>query len=192
MTWRFGILLLTLWLAGCAGWGVSGHDDGERWALSGKLGLRQADQAESVLLNWSQCGEHYRLILSGPLGQQLARVQGGPEGALFWTNKADPEYTTSPRDWLDQRLGWPLPIGPLQYWIRGLPAPDSPATREYDADHQLQKLQQDGWQIEYLERYRDAPSALPRRLRVSQGDRVATLVIRHWQLGTEVQSCPSP
>lgn len=185
------LALMTLWLAGCAGLGVSGRDDGEHWALTGKLGLRQADQAESLLLAWSQCGERYQLTFSAPLGQPLARVEGDDQGALFWLDRT-PEYTRHPQQWLDQRLGWPLPLQPLRHWVRGQPAPELPAAVERDDQGRLQRLQQAGWQVDYLDHFQEGELSLPRRLRVQRDDRTATLIIRRWQLGPEVTTCPPP
>lgn len=193
---RIGLVaLLAILLSGCAGWGVSGRDDGEHWALSGKLGIRQAGQAESALLNWSLCGERYRLILSGPLGQQLARVEGGPRGATFWLRDAAPEHTSDAQAWLDQRLGWPLPIQQLQYWVRGMAAPERTAggaILQRDDSGRIAALEQGPWRVEYLEFHDAGQAALPRRMRASRGDLTATLVIRQWQLGPEVQTCPTP
>lgn len=187
-----GLIAAAMILSGCAGWGVSGSDDGERWSLSGKLGIRQDGQAESVLLNWTTCGERYRLTLSGPFGQQLARVEGGRQGAVFRIDDQPPEYTTDPQAWLDRRLGLPLPVDELRYWVRGRTAPGDPAALSHNAAGELVGIRQSQWRIEYLQFHDAVQPPLPRRLRASRSDLVATLVIRQWQLGAEVETCPAP
>lgn len=185
------LAILTTLLSGCAGWGISGRDDGERWSLAGKLGMRKAGQAESVLLNWVQCEERYRLTLSGPFGQQLARVQGDAAGATFWLRDAEPEFTAAPQAWLDQRLGWPLPISQLRHWVRGRAAVGPVTAVRRDSDGNAALIEQGGWQVEYLEYHSGAQLDLPRRLRASRNGMAATLVVRQWRLGEEVETCPA-
>lgn len=187
-----GWLLLALLLGGCAGMGISGRDASDRWALSGKLGVRQEQQAESVLLNWTQCGERYRLVLSGPFGQRLARVEGNAGGATLWLRNEPPQYTTDIQLWLTQHLGWPLPVAELRYWVRGRAMPGVDARVEHDQQGLPRRLWQRQWQVDYLEFHHQEELTLPRRLRASRDDLSSTLLIKQWQLGEQVQTCPTP
>lgn len=176
-------------LSGCAGFGISGRDDGERWALTGKLGVRTAEQAESALLNWTQCGDSYRLVISGPFGQQLARVEGNRMQALIWVEDAPPQLTSDLQNWLDQNLGWPLPMAELRYWVRGRAAPGRITAEKFDQQQRLIHWQQRGWQVD-ITRYHQADGiALPERLKAQREPLRSTLLIRQWQLGEEV-TCP--
>ena len=84
--------------------------------------------------------------------------------------------------------------------MRGLAAPESArntaipnrAILQRDDNGRIVQLQQGPWQVEYLEFHGDEQFVLPRRMRASRGELVATLVIRQWQLGQEVQTCPTP
>ena len=82
---------------------------------------------------------------------------------------------------LKQQLGWKLPISHLTWWVRGLPAPDSKSTVTLDSDSHLQRLTQDGWQVEYLSYTEQNGYWLPERLKLHGRDLDVTLVVKDWQ-----------
>ncbi|MEE8607300.1 MAG: outer membrane lipoprotein LolB, partial [Nitrospiraceae bacterium] len=49
--------------------------------------------------------------------------------------------------------GWRLPLDGLNYWVLGLPVPDTPGTQALDRSGRLKSLDQLGWQVRFL-RYR--------------------------------------
>src|SRR5690349_1363698 len=124
-------LALALLLAGCGGGGIRpGVDDQRHWQLSGKLGLRGPQLAESAYINWRQCGDDYDLRLTTPLGQTVARVEG--HGDLLTVSIQDkaPVTTGQPEQFLYEQLGWSVPIRALRYWVRGEAAPGEQAVIE--------------------------------------------------------------
>ena len=69
----------------------------------------------------------------------------------------------------------------LFWWIRGLPAPDSQSHLTLDSDSRLNRLEQDGWQIEYLSYIEQDGFTLPERIKLHGHDLQVTLVIKDWQ-----------
>src|SRR5690606_5148367 len=55
----------------------------------------------------------------------------------------------SAEDLLEQQIGWRLPVENLLWWVRGLPAPDSPSRLQLNPDSRLARLAQAGWTVEY-------------------------------------------
>lgn len=192
------LLLLTL-LAGCAGhapapdaprdrgdWAAQAErvENLERWRLAGKIGLRTPESAQSANLDWVQAPRHYRMLISGPFGAGRSVLEGTPTGVTLTTGEGRFQAAT-PEQLMQERLGWSLPISALDYWIRGLPAPNMQHALETDERGFPQRLRQAGWIIEYRD-WRWTPALagglwLPRRLVMTYGNLRATLIVNQWR-----------
>jgi outer membrane lipoprotein LolB len=73
----------------------------------------------------------------------------------------------------------------LQFWLTGRPQHAS-ARRRLDADGLLQQLQEQGWQIEYRDWFRDLAPPLPKRIVARNGKFQLRLAISRWQTGPAV------
>ena len=180
-----------LWLAGCTPTGIQpGVDDQRRWQLNGRIGLRGDGFAESASIHWRQCGPHFDIRLSGPIGQTVARIEGRGDQLSVWINGEQPVVTREPEQLLQQRLGWSLPVQALRHWVRAEAAPGNRA--HFSGDEQRpQALDQLGWHIDYLDYHSSGELALPAKLRLHDSHLTATLIIRDWQLGDAVSGCPA-
>lgn len=186
LTWLLaGILLM---LTACGGGIQPGIDDQRRWQLSGKIGLRAPNLAESAYLNWRQCGDRYSIRLSGPLGQTAARIEGRGEQLTVRIEDRDPVTTTEPERLLQEQLGWSIPLHALRYWVRAEAAPGGNARFEGPAGRP-ETLQQFGWELRYLDYHQNDQLALPAKLILRNPQLQATLLIREWQLGDAVTDC---
>jgi outer membrane lipoprotein LolB len=192
---RAGLRLLTIGLAvllaACGSTGIRpGTDDHERWQLSGKIGLRGPQLAESAYINWRQCGNNYDIRISGPLGQTVARIDGSGEQLRIWFEGQQPVLTSEPETLMQQQLGWSVPLRALRYWVRAEAAPGKGAEFSGPSD-QPTTLQQMGWQVHYLAYHQTGTTTLPAKLRMNdiQGLQ-ATLIINEWVLSNAVAGCP--
>ena len=97
----------------------------------------------------------------------------------MWVQRLEAEVTVLARE----VLGWDLPIGGLQYWVRGLPWPAlAVAQEDYDADGRPKSLRQGGWQVAYLDWSPAGVSGLPSKLDVSGEGLRLRLVIEQWKV----------
>lgn len=185
-------------LAGCAGLtsreSVEGQGDAKRWQahktrvaaldgwqISGKVGIRAPKESGSGTLFWLQRQDYYDIRLSGPLGRGAARLTGR-EGAVLLEVANQGRYeAVSPEALLEEQLGWRLPVSHLFWWVRGLPAPDSRSRVTLDTQSQLARLEQDGWQLQYLSYVEQNGYRLPERIKLHGKDLDITLVIKDWQ-----------
>lgn len=152
------------------------------WELNGKIGIRTTNDAHSASLYWRQQQRHYDIEMKGPLGQGGAHIKGAP-GQVELEISGEPGYrASSPEQLLLDRLGWSLPVTQAYWWVRGLPAPDSPYRLQL-ADNRLAELVQDGWTIHYLN-YSHAPQPLPQKIRMTHDGLQITLIIREWITNT--------
>lgn len=152
----------------------------DHWELSGKIALRRGDRGHSGFLTWRQNGERYRIRVSGPLGTGGFTVDGSPQAVTLIT--ADRQLTAaSPEQLLDKALGWRIPVSPLIYWVRGLPAPGGLESIYYNQGLPA-TLSQDGWQVAFDSFTTVGAVTLPSRLVLQHADMKIIVVIKQWQL----------
>lgn len=191
------ISLLAL-LTGCAGFtsreAIEGQGDAQlwkahkaqistldAWQINGKVGIRAPKDSGSGTLFWLQRQDYYDIRLSGPLGRGAARLTGRPGAILLEVANQGRYEAESPEALLEEQLGWRLPVSHLFWWIRGLPAPDSKSRVTLSSDSQLARLQQDGWDVEYLSYAEQNGYNLPQRIKLHGENLDVTLVIKDWQ-----------
>ena len=185
-------------LAGCAGFSsresLEGQGDSthwqahksriaalDGWQITGKVGIRAPRDSGSGTLFWLQRQDYYDIRLAGPLGRGAARLTGRPGGVVLEVANQGRYEAPSPEALLEEQLGWRLPVSHLVWWVRGLPAPHSRSRVTLDRDSHLARLEQDGWQLQYLSYVEQSGYRLPERIKLQGKDLDITLVIKDWQ-----------
>ena len=191
------VAAITIVLTACIGGGIRpGSGSQERWQLSGKIGLRAPQLAESAYVNWRQCSDSFSVRISGPLGQTVARIDGRDDRLTLQFEGRAPMVTSEPELLMQEQLGWSLPIRALRYWVRAEAAAGGDA--EFSgAQLQPSTLRQQGWQVDYLAYHQNGATILPAKLRLNRNDLAgggrdnlqATLLINEWLLG-DATDCP--
>jgi outer membrane lipoprotein LolB len=163
-------------IAGCAQLPAPGVEAPE-FELNGRIAVRYRDEATSAAILWRHRSAGDELLISGPLGQGVARITR--EGETVTLTTASEEYRAADAESLTERvLGYRLPLAGLADWVRARPWPLGPAAlAEYDLDGRLAVLEQSGWRIEYLE----YSGALPARLRLTYPGIELRLAISEWR-----------
>ncbi len=161
------------------------------WSLRGSVALQEGERHTSARLFWEQQGpQHLELRIQGGLGAGALRLVVMPESSTLWA-EGEELQAASPEALLQQRAGMDWPISALVDWIRGLPQTARPLVAvRHDTQGHMQGFEQDGWQIEIVQR--DERSALPRRLRLQRVATTEEFVLEfaglHWQLDPPVPS----
>lgn len=153
----------------------------DSWTLQGKLGVRAPHESGSGTLFWLQQQDYYDIRLSGPLGRGATRIQGNNDRVTLDIAGQQPTSASSAEALLEKQVGWQLPVEHLLWWVRGLPAPDSPSRLQLNPDSQLARLSQAGWTVEYSRYQQVDDMQLPQRLQLSGHDMLLTLVITRWE-----------
>ncbi|RKR02570.1 outer membrane lipoprotein LolB [Kushneria sinocarnis] len=155
----------------------------EQWEIAGKVAIRTPDNSESANLDWKRTPRHYRIMVSGPFGAGRNTLEGN--GQRVTLSNGEGTFTArTPEALMQARMGWSLPISALDYWVRGLPAPDTPHDIEHDRAGFPAVMQQNGWTLHYQDWTRADGLWLPRKLTMDYGDLHAILVLNQWQLDT--------
>ena len=185
-------------LAGCAGLtsneSVQGQGDPaawtahkqqieaiDGWQINGKIGIRSPADSGSATLFWLQRQGYFDIRLAGPLAVGSARLSGHTDDVVLDLSSQGRFHATSAEELLEKGLGWRLPLTHLFWWIRGLPAADSRSQVTLDSASRLNRLVQDGWDIQYLSYIEQDGFSLPERIKLQGHDLQVTLVIKDWQ-----------
>jgi outer membrane lipoprotein LolB len=161
------------------------------WQIRGRVSLIKGEQGWHASLNWREDAGHYRLDLSGPLGQGAVRIEGDGAGVRLQTADGR-DYVAQDADALVQTAtGWEFPVAGIRYWVRGVPVPGEQAVVETDASGRLVHLVQSGWDIHY-NRFQDLEGrAWPTDLRLTADDISVRLLVAEWTLGDAPAGAPA-
>ena len=144
------------------------RDDGV-WSLTGRLGISARRQHGSFTVDWQQDKDKYRIDLLGPLGVGVARVSGDADKVTLQLPRRAPLVADSPEQLLSEALGLDIPVTPLRYWVRGVPAPGP-------FQHTADGFRQQGWTVDYLA----YEQGLPVKIRLTRPEVKMLMVVRRW------------
>ncbi len=183
------VLLGCLLIAGCAGV-PSLPEAPETFVLTGKVGVREANESFSANLLWHQMGDAFEIDLWGPLGQGRVKLVK-KDGEIRLESDKGVLAQGEPEAVMRAHLGWSLPLEVLPAWVQGGPVtgiPSSGLTR--DEAGRVLSFEQLDWNV-LLERYQSVPESLeteaparqlPGRVTATRNDARVRLVISEWRL----------
>lgn len=159
------------------------------WDIRGRLALRSADEGFQVSLHWIRDQHVHRIDLTGPLGGGRVRLTQDKNGAELRDANEKLYRDSSVRQLLARTTGWDVPLEGLNFWVLGLPAPEAATKSQLDRWGRLMVLEQQGWEIRFLEYARQGAHELPTRVFVKRvsgamGDTTleVRLVVEKWSL----------
>ena len=151
--------------------------------------VRLEGEAYNLGIRWQQKSGQFIILLQAPFGQGVIRIESIsddefrlslPDGRVLHDN--------SPEALLEQVIGWSIPISGLEYWIRGLPQPQSEFSHRFDGAGRTRFIKQDSWSIDYID-YFVSPD-LPRRLKLTFDQILIKIVIERWR-AADIDEVPS-
>lgn len=181
--------LLLLWavtLAGCALQPVSGPPAALRAAteltsfqLEGRLQVRDGERQAAAGVSWQHGPEGDEWLLTGPLGQGLARIDAQPGRARM--TLADGRRLEAPTaaELAEGALGVAAPFAEMPLWATARIRPGA-EVREVDPAGRPRRVVDRGWTIEYTEYVGEAADDLPRKIDVHRGDTRLRLIVDAW------------
>ena len=178
--------LATLMLAACASLSpverapIAVSND-EPFAIDGRLSARHGADAVTANFAWRHEASLDELIVTTPLGQEVAELHGDARAGRVEVRTAEGLSDEAP-DWAtltERALGFRLPIDGLSAWVRGAANVGAPSTFERDAAGRALVLRQQGWEIVYT--YPDDAARRPSKLRLTYPELEVRMVIDRWQ-----------
>ena len=157
--------------------------DLDSWDVHARAALKLESGVYNIGIRWQRQAETSTILLEAPFGQGVFRIESNavgkyrlrlPDGRVFEDSSAEAL--------LEKMIGWSLPISGLDYWIRGLPRPDSDYSHRLDEGGRARSIDQDQWSIGYLDYFaRQENLQLPRRVRLESDKVTLKLIIERWQ-----------
>ncbi|HUP90670.1 MAG TPA: lipoprotein insertase outer membrane protein LolB [Solimonas sp.] len=133
-------------------------------------------------LRWLQKPDgSFDLRVSGPFGIGAVGIAGTDEQVEVRTRKGTFE-TSDPEGWIQEKMGWTLPVRGLRRWVLGLPTARSEAHLELDIDGQVAVLEQEGWRLDYTEYADHNGVMLPRKFELANKEVKIKVLIDRWDL----------
>lgn len=137
--------------------------DLDSWELRGRVNVRYDNESHTPNINWLQQNVEYHILLWGTLNAGRTLIVGSPDYVTL-ENGGETRSATSPEELILQQLGYELPVSQLNYWIKGLPAPDSEFQLSFNELNQLTTIEQADWTINLSDMRQYGPISLPRRV----------------------------
>jgi outer membrane lipoprotein LolB len=156
----------------------------DAWRLNGRIGISTDSESWTASVYWQQQeNSSYQLRLNMPLGQGALLLEGDKKGVIMRTADNKTYQAANADALISEVLKLDMPVTNLQFWIRGLPAPDSVVDRYLLNDKkQLRDLQQEGWFISYLHYVNVNGIALPKKIFMENQSFKVKIAIFEWEI----------
>ncbi|HEX9206952.1 MAG TPA: lipoprotein insertase outer membrane protein LolB [Steroidobacteraceae bacterium] len=186
------VLCLAATVAGCvtarapaAGGSTPDPQRLEQWTAKGRIGIAAQGEGGSGSFTWRQDASRTDLALRGPLG--AGGMDLVTDGTRLELRDASGQALDgdAARTTLERRLGGPLPLNQLRYWMLGVPAPaggglaSSPVQMATGA---VPGFVQDGWVVTLDESRIVGAWRVPVRLSATTSGIRIKVVVDDWQL----------
>lgn len=170
------VLSLALHAAGCAQFTYLSTTEAVDFELEGRIAVRFRDEASSGGVSWRHRADGDEVLLTSPLGQGVARIVRADSLVTLTTADAKEHIAADAETLTESVLGFRLPLAGLADWVRGRAAA-GPSQSQLDAQGRLERLEQAGWVIDYLE----YAGPMPSRLKLSYPGLEIRLAIGQWK-----------
>jgi outer membrane lipoprotein LolB len=155
----------------------------EYWRADGRVAIQRGDEGWSAAMRWQKQESDFQLRLIAPLGRGTYQLAGNQDQVELIVPDGQRYYSSDAQSLMAEHLGWSIPLGGAEFWLRGLVAPDPPPDYvRRDETGRLQDLHQAGWRISVLRRMQVGGFELPAKLFLHYQDLKVRIVISSWKL----------
>ena len=152
------------------------------WEISGAIAAHNKRKGWTASLNWLQQGANqYQIHLFGPLGGGTIIIENNG-GVITYTDGPKKITSRNADELLQKQTGIRLPVHDLYYWVRGIPAPGTVQSSQYDPSAHLVSLTQAGYTINYTNYMSVNSIDLPSKIQLQGHDVIIKLVIKRWKI----------
>jgi outer membrane lipoprotein LolB len=152
------------------------------WTLAGRIVVNTENDGWTGELHWSQRIDGYGIQFSAPMGQGAFQLNGSAIGVEMRFSDGKMFKAADAETLLLEQLGWHLPLSGFQYWVTGIPKPETASVLNYRPDGRLARLQQGKWLVTYPEYISIDGVMMPRKVFLENHELSVRLVIDRWVL----------
>jgi outer membrane lipoprotein LolB len=153
-----------------------------RWSLEGRIAVSDGHDGGSGRLAWTQDGRYFDISVRAPVAGGNWRLSGDESMAQLDGAGPEPLRDRDAGALLARELGWHLPMGQVDAWVRGLPADPAQAQVEMDADGLPRSLREAGWQVDYSGWMQVDGAPMPRRMVARKAPFQVRIAVDRWFL----------
>lgn len=155
----------------------------QSYQITGRIAVQTNQQGFSGGLQWQHSPDLDNIDLLTPLGSQAAQISRNAQGITLTTADKKNYHAQSAEALTQSTLGWQLPMQGLSHWALGKAGQNAIITA-HNADGTIQRMQQDGWEIQY-DNYQPQQSVLlPAKITLRNPNVYLKLVVQQWQIAT--------
>lgn len=138
------------------------------WEIDGRAAIDTGERAFQGRFQWRQSNRHLMLAVHGPFGAGSIRIDGTLQD-LTLAARGETWQLTDPEPELSRIVGWWVPVGSLDSWLRGLPDAAYPAQVSRGRHGTLTALTQRRWQLRYSDYTVESGVLLPGKIAMTHG-----------------------
>lgn len=159
------------------------------WTLDSKIGIKTPSESGSAQLSWEQMGSEYVIMINGPLGKNIGKLERKGNEVTMTAADGSQETASSEEQLVLNTLGEPLPVEQLQFWIKGIKAPFYPIEPVSAANGTTEFIQKN-WRVKMQEFHIIDGYKLPSRLEFSfpadaEEQLKLKVIVKEWTLPQE-------
>lgn len=140
------------------------------WELRGRLAVNGPNGGGQARIQWTRTAARHRIDVSGPFNQGALRIETDETGARAQHVNGAIRTAPDAQTLFALETGWQLPVNALNFWLLGVPVPDTDYVHTLDASGRAISLVQAGWRVRYEDYVRDGIGDFPSRVFLSYPD----------------------
>jgi outer membrane lipoprotein LolB len=160
------------------------------WALTGRLAVDNGEKGGSGSIVWQVNGDTSRIDFHGAMGRGAWRLLMDDQGAVLETADGRIVRESKVSQLVQTEIGWAVPVVALAWWARGLAAPDGERRLDLDDNGLPERLEQQGWVVNFRRYDVFSEHPMPVRLDAHKGEYRVKLAVSEWRFG-EVEPKPA-
>jgi len=153
------------------------------WQINGRIAIKTESENWTANVYWQQRDSTYQLRFNVPPGQGIMLLEGNSSKVVMRTANNETFTATDADELVADVLKVNIPISNLRFWIRGIPSPkSSPTWYTLNKTDNLQRLRQNGWEIDYKQYINVHNIYLPRKIFLENAKFKVKIVISQWKI----------
>lgn len=152
------------------------------FTLDGRIGVQADGRGFSGKMRWQHLNRYNTIDLYSPLGSKVVAIESNVDGVTLTASDGNTVKSSDVESLTEQTMGWRLPAQYLEDWSLGRATNAPVVSATWDDEGRLSKLNQDGWEIQYIAYQASHGYQLPSKLNLRNAKLYLKLVIDNWQL----------